>query len=53
MIVTRRSCASGTASKATYDQAQYTLETDKNKLDSLHQQAAVQLARLAGDPTFR
>jgi membrane fusion protein, multidrug efflux system len=41
---------SGTASKATYDQARYTLETDKNKLDSLRRQAAVQLSRLAGDP---
>jgi membrane fusion protein (multidrug efflux system) len=43
---------SGTASKATYDQARYTLETDKNKLDSLRQQAAVQLARLAGNPNI-
>src|ERR1700678_1736309 len=42
----------GATSKATYDQAQYTLETDKNKLDSLHQQAAVQLARLAGNPNI-
>jgi membrane fusion protein, multidrug efflux system len=41
---------SGTTSKATYDQARYTLETDKNKLESLRQQAAVQLAKLAGDP---
>ncbi len=41
---------SGTTSKATYDQARYTLETDKNKLESLRQQAAVQLARLAGNP---
>jgi membrane fusion protein (multidrug efflux system) len=41
---------SGTASKATYDQARYTLETDKNKLESLRRQAAVQLSRLAGDP---
>jgi membrane fusion protein (multidrug efflux system) len=41
---------SGTASKATYDQAKYTLETDNNKLVSLRQQAAVQLARLSGDP---
>jgi membrane fusion protein (multidrug efflux system) len=43
---------SGTTSKATYDQARYTLETDKNKLESLRQQAAVQLARLAGDPNI-
>jgi membrane fusion protein (multidrug efflux system) len=41
---------SGTASKATYDQAKYTLETDNNKLASLRQQAAVQLSRLGGDP---
>jgi membrane fusion protein (multidrug efflux system) len=43
---------SATVSKATFDQARYALDTDKNKLDSLHQQAAVQLARLAGDPTI-
>jgi membrane fusion protein (multidrug efflux system) len=41
---------SGSTSKATYDQARYTLETDKNKLQSVRQQAAVQLARLAGNP---
>jgi membrane fusion protein, multidrug efflux system len=41
---------SGTVAKATYDQARYTLETDKNKLESLRQQAAAQLARLAGNP---
>ena len=41
-----------TVSKASYDQAQYTLEADKNKLDSLHQLAAVQLARLAGNPNI-
>jgi membrane fusion protein (multidrug efflux system) len=40
---------SGSTSKAIYDQAHYTLETDKSKLESLRQQAAVQLARLAGD----
>jgi membrane fusion protein (multidrug efflux system) len=43
---------SATVSKATYDQAHYALDADKNKLDSLHQQAAVQLAKLAGDPTI-
>jgi membrane fusion protein (multidrug efflux system) len=43
---------SATVAKATFDQARYALDTDKNKLDSLHQQAAVQLARLAGDPTI-
>ena len=41
---------SGTTSKATYDQARYTLEVDNSKLQSLRQQAAVQLARLAGNP---
>jgi membrane fusion protein (multidrug efflux system) len=41
---------SGSTSKATYDQARYTLDTDKNKLESLRQQAQVQLARLAGNP---
>ena len=41
---------SGTTSKATYDQARYTLEVDKSKLQSLRQQAAVQLARLSGNP---
>ncbi len=32
-----------------YDQAKATLEVDKRKLDSLRQQAAVQLERLGGD----
>src|SRR5271169_152774 len=41
---------SGSTSKATYDQARYTLETDKSKLQSLRQQAAAQLARLDGNP---
>jgi membrane fusion protein, multidrug efflux system len=41
---------SGATSKATYDQASSTLEVDKNKLKSLRQQAAVQLAKLAGNP---
>src|SRR5712671_619237 len=36
-------------SKANYDQARFTLEVDKNKLESLRQQAQVQLARLAGN----
>jgi membrane fusion protein (multidrug efflux system) len=35
--------------KATFDQANFTLQTDKAKLASLEQQAKVQLARLAGD----
>src|SRR5882672_2334636 len=37
-------------SRANYDQARFTLELDKNKLESLRQQAQVQLARLAGNP---
>src|ERR1700724_86014 len=40
---------SGAVSKATYDQARFTLETDKSKLESLRQQAAVQLAKLGGN----
>ena len=36
-------------SQANYDQARFTLEVDKNKLESLRQQAQVQLARLAGN----
>ena len=43
---------SGTTSKAIYDQARYTLETEKSKLESLRQQAAEQLARLAGNPNI-
>lgn len=37
-------------SKANYDQARFTLEADKSKLESLRQQAQVQLARLNGNP---
>jgi membrane fusion protein, multidrug efflux system len=37
-------------SKANYDHARFTLELDKSKLESLRQQAQVQLARLAGNP---
>jgi membrane fusion protein (multidrug efflux system) len=40
----------GTTSQALYDQAKYTLANDKSKLESLQQQAQVQLARLGGDP---
>jgi membrane fusion protein, multidrug efflux system len=40
---------SGTVSQAVYDQMQSTLDTDKNKLESLRQQAQVQLARLDGN----
>ena len=41
---------SGTVSQAIFDQAQSTLDTDKSKLESLRQQAQVQLAKLGGDP---
>ncbi|MPZ38293.1 MAG: HlyD family efflux transporter periplasmic adaptor subunit [Rhizobiales bacterium] len=41
---------SDTASRAQYDQARFTLATDQNKMESLKQQAQVQLARLAGNP---
>jgi membrane fusion protein (multidrug efflux system) len=41
---------SATVSQAIYDQAKSTLEVDKNKLESLRQQAQVQLARLGGNP---
>ncbi len=40
---------SGTVSQSIYDQAQYTLQTDKSKLESLRQQAQTQLARLGGN----
>ncbi len=40
---------SGTVSQAIYDQAQSTLDTDKNKLESLRQQAQMQLAKLDGN----
>ncbi|HEX4194670.1 MAG TPA: HlyD family secretion protein, partial [Stellaceae bacterium] len=36
-------------SKAAYDQTQFTLQADRNKLDSLRQMAQVQLAKLGGD----
>jgi membrane fusion protein, multidrug efflux system len=41
---------SGATTKANYDQARFTLDLDKNKFKSLRQQAAVQLARLDGNP---
>jgi len=40
---------SATVSQAVYDQAQAALQTDKSKLESLRQQAQVQLARLNGN----
>jgi membrane fusion protein (multidrug efflux system) len=40
----------GAVSRATYDDARFTLEAGKGKLESLRQQAAVQLAKLDGNP---
>jgi membrane fusion protein (multidrug efflux system) len=40
---------SDAVSKANYDQARFTLKVDMNKVESLQQQAQVQLARLAGN----
>jgi membrane fusion protein (multidrug efflux system) len=42
----------GAVSKATYDQGRFTLEAQQGKLQSLRQQAAVQLAKLDGDPNI-
>jgi membrane fusion protein, multidrug efflux system len=39
-----------TISKANYDQARFTLQADRKALESLRQQAQVQLAKLAGNP---
>ena len=41
---------SDAVSKQDYDQARFTLEADKDKIQSLQQQAQVQLARLDGNP---
>jgi len=41
---------SDSVSKANYDQARFTLDADKNKIQSLQDQAQVQLARLGGNP---
>jgi len=38
----------GTTTQAVYDQANYTLQNDKNKLAALREQADVQLAKLGG-----
>jgi membrane fusion protein (multidrug efflux system) len=42
----------GAVSRATYDQARFSLEASKGKLESLRQQAAVQLAKLGGNPNI-
>ena len=39
-----------TVTKATYDEARFTLQGDQSKLDSLRHQAEEQLARLGGNP---
>jgi membrane fusion protein, multidrug efflux system len=41
---------SATVPQSNYDQAKATLDVDKSKLESLRQQAAVQLAKLGGSP---
>jgi len=41
---------SDSISRANYDQARFTLQADKSQIDSLKQQAEVQLARLSGNP---
>jgi len=41
--------SSDSISKANYDQARFALDADKSKLESLNQQAQVQLARLGGN----
>jgi len=44
-----RLLTSGVESRAGYDQAQYTLQTDQSKLEALREEARVQLARLGGN----
>ena len=43
---------SGAVSKATYDQGRFSLDAQRGKLEALRQQAAVQLAKLDGDPNI-
>jgi membrane fusion protein (multidrug efflux system) len=43
---------SNTVPQSNYDQAKASLDVDKSKLESLRQQAAVQLAKLGGDQTI-
>jgi membrane fusion protein (multidrug efflux system) len=42
--------SNNTVPQSNYDQAKATLDSDKAKLESLRQQAAVQLAKLGGNP---
>jgi membrane fusion protein, multidrug efflux system len=44
-----RLLTSGVESRAGYDQAQYTLQTDQSKLEALREEARVMLARLGGN----
>jgi membrane fusion protein (multidrug efflux system) len=44
-----RLLTSGVESRAGYDQAQFTLQTDESKLEALREEARVQLARLGGN----
>ena len=43
---------SGSTPQAIYDQAKYALVNDKAKLESMQQQAKVELAKLGGDPNM-
>ena len=45
-----RLLTSGVESRAGYDQARYTLQTDQSKLQALREEARVQLARLGDNP---
>jgi membrane fusion protein, multidrug efflux system len=47
-----RLLVSGVESRAGYDRAQYTLQTDQRKLEALREQARVQLTRLGGKPVI-
>jgi membrane fusion protein (multidrug efflux system) len=42
----------GNTPQAIYDQAKYAMANDRGKLESLQQQAKVQLAKLGGDPNI-
>jgi membrane fusion protein (multidrug efflux system) len=48
-----RLLTSGVESRAGYDQAQYTQQTDQSKLEALRQDARVQLAKLGGNPDIQ
>jgi membrane fusion protein, multidrug efflux system len=42
--------ATNSISKASYDQARFALEAGRNRVQSLHRQASMQMTRLKGDP---